>query len=228
VAAAAFVKGKLIDLAKGRVSINQLTMTKSLRADYKAATPPAHKMLAERIALRDPGNAPASGDRISFLYVLPTVGQTASKLQGERIETPTFIKDKGLSIDMKFYMEHQLMNPISQLFALIVEQLPGCVAPGGRAWSVADASDREYAATEYLFRDALNMCDSAATQRFAALFGATTPKVAGVKAPMRKAKVTPAPKYIQTRLTSLSAQKEMIRQLEELGPRRSPRLTPKD
>ena len=231
VAAAAFVKGKLIDLAKGSVSINQLTMTKSLRADYKAATPPAHKMLAERIALRDPGNAPASGDRISFLYVLPTVGQTASKLQGERIETPAFIKDKGLSIDMKFYMEHQLMNPISQLFALIVEQLPGCVAPGGRAWSIADASDREYAATEYLFRDALNMCDAAATQRFAGLFGSKTaskPVLQGVRAPIRKAKVAPAPKYIQTRLTSLSAQKEMIRQLEELSPRRSPRLTPKD
>ncbi|NDG73692.1 MAG: hypothetical protein EBY32_20780, partial [Proteobacteria bacterium] len=106
VAAAAFVKGKLMDLAEGRASTNQLTMTKSLRADYKAATPPAHKMLAERIALRDPGNAPASGDRISFLYVLPTVGQQASKLQGERIETPSFIKEKGLAIDMKFYMEH--------------------------------------------------------------------------------------------------------------------------
>ena len=227
VAAAAFVKGKLTDLADGRVSTNQLTMTKSLRADYKAATPPAHKMLAERIALRDPGNAPASGDRISFLYVLPTVGQQASKLQGERIETPGFIKDKGLSIDMKFYMEHQLMNPISQLFALIVEQLPGCVAPGGRSWKTADASDREYAATEYLFRDALNKCDSAATQRFAKLFG--VPVTAAPKAiRARREKVAPAPKYIQTRLTSLSAQKEMIRQLEEAGPRRSPRITPKD
>ncbi len=124
IAAAKFVRGKLMDLAEGRVSVTQLTMTKSLRAEYKAATPPAHKMLAGRIALRDPGNAPASGDRVSFLYVLPGVGQQASKLQGDRIETPTFIKEKRLSIDFKFYMEHQLMNPLSQLFALIVEQLP--------------------------------------------------------------------------------------------------------
>ena len=236
IAAAAFVKNKLMGLAEGKVSMNQLTMTKSLRADYKAATPPAHKMLAERMAQRDPGNAPASGDRVSFLYVLPTVGQQASKLQGERIETPTFIKEKGLSVDAKFYMEHQLMNPISQLFALIVEQLPGCVAPGGRSWAVADASDREYAATEYLFRDALNLCDKKAERRFASLFGSVA-ATATAKAPAaatavtprprrspRATPVTPAPKYIQTRLTSLSAQAEMIKQLESVTPRRSARL----
>jgi hypothetical protein len=229
VAAADFVKSKLVDLAEGRVSMNQLTMTKSLRAEYKAATPPAHKILAERMALRDPGNAPASGDRVSFLYVLPTVGQQASKLQGERIETPTFIKERGLKVDAKFYMEHQLMNPISQLFALIVEQLPGCVAPGGRSWAVASESDREYAATEYLFRAALNICDKSAERRFASLLGATvtsTPRPA--TRATREKKVAEAPKYIQTRLTSLSAQSEMIRQLEKATPRRSPRNTPKD
>ena len=226
VAAAAFVKGKLNDLADGRVSINQLTMTKSLRADYKAITPPAHKMLAERIALRDPGNAPASGDRISFLYVLPAAGQQASKLQGERIETPSFIKEKGMSIDTKFYMEHQLMNPISQLFSLIVEQLPGCVAPGGRSWTVADSADREYAATEYLFRDALNKCDKAAGKRFAQLLGATTTTTSSVvRRSPRQRPVIEVPKYIQTRITSLSAQSEIIRQLEKAsGPRRSPRI----
>ena len=231
VAAAAFVKGKLTDLADGKVSTNQLTMTKSLRADYKAATPPAHKMLAERIALRDPGNAPASGDRISFLYVLPTVGQTASKLQGERIETPQYVKEKGLSIDMKFYMEHQLMNPISQLFALIVEQLPGCTAPGGRAWKVASDSDREYAATEYLFRDALDICDASASRRFAKLLGATSQPTTR-RSPRAKASTVKAPAYVQTKLMSLSAQAHMIKQLDSVspGPRRSSRLgsTPKE
>ena len=229
VAAATFVKAKLMDLAEGRASTNQLTMTKSLRADYKAATPPAHKMLAERIALRDPGNAPASGDRISFLYVLPTVGQQASKLQGERIETPGFIKEKGLAIDMKFYMEHQLMNPLSQLFALIVEQLPGCVAPGGKPWSVADDSDREYAATEYLFRDALNKCDRAATQRFANLFGAAATPTPKARRSQKAVNPVKATSYVQTRLTSLTAQNEMLKHMQNaLGPRRSERLTPKD
>jgi hypothetical protein len=228
--------------------MNQLTMTKSLRAEYKAATPPAHKMLAERIALREPGNAPASGDRISFLYVMPPVGQQASKLQGERIETPGFIREKGLAIDVKFYMEHQLMNPLSQLFDPIVEQLPGCVAPGGRSWAKADASDREYAATEYLFRDALNLCDKNAERRFATLFGPTTTAAAtaaattqqtarrptGTAAAAQKKPTVEPRKYVQTRLQvpSISAQSAMLKELEKTLPRRSPRIasstSPKD
>jgi DNA polymerase elongation subunit (family B) len=225
-AAAQFVKGKLLDLANGRVSMNQLTLTKALKSDYKAA--PAHKILAERITLRDPGNAPASGDRISFLYVLPGVGQQASKLQGERIETPAYIKQKGLSIDMKYYMEHQLMNPLSQLFALIVEQLRGCVAPGGRSWANADDSDREYAATEYLFRDALNLCDKLSTQRYTQKMFGITSSPAAVTPNRVPRKLTPAPKYIQQKLTSVTAQMELMKQMEKAVPRRSPRNNPKE
>ena len=231
-AATQFVKGKLLDLANGKVSMTQLMLTKALRSDYKAA--PAHKILADRITLRDPGNAPASGDRISFLYVLPGVGQQASKLQGERIETPSYIKQKKLSVDVKYYMEHQLMNPLSQLFALIVEQLPGCVAPGGRSWAKADASDREYAATEYLFRDALNVCDKLSTQRYAQkMFGLVSPATTSTAAvPPRKAAprkaVAPAPKYIQQKLTSITAQMELMKQMEKVAPRRSPRNNPKE
>ena len=162
VAAADFVKKKLMDLAQGRVSMTQLTLTKSLAAEYKAATPPAHKMLAERIAARDPGNAPASGDRISFLYIIPPAAVHNSTLQGDRIETPPFIKEKGLHVDAKYYIEHQLINPISQLFALVVEQLPGCVAPAGKSWATASESDKEWAATEYLFNKALAECDKRA------------------------------------------------------------------
>jgi DNA polymerase elongation subunit (family B) len=165
IAAATFVKSKLMDLADGKVSLAQLTMTKSLRAEYSTPTPPAHKVLANRITARDPGNAPASGDRISFLYVLPEAGQTASKLQGDRIETPAYMKAKDLKVDAKFYMEHQLMNPISQLFSLILEELPGC--PTGAA------DDREYLAGEYLFREALDACDKGSRKRLAAKLGVT-------------------------------------------------------
>ena len=229
-AAAQFVKEKLADLAKGKVSMTQLMLTKSLKSDYKAA--PAHKILADRITLRDPGNAPASGDRISFLYVLPAVGQQASKLQGERIETPAFIKQKNLSLDVKYYMEHQLMNPLSQLFALLVEQLPGCSAPGGRTWAKALDSDREYAATEYLFRDALNACDKLMTQRFAKTMFGLQPSISTTAPapPKRTAKrvVPPAPKYIQQKLTSISAQLELLKQVEKVQPRRSARNNPKE
>jgi len=163
-----FVKEKLMELATGKTSMNQLLLTKSLRSEYKSATPPAHRMLADRITVRDPGNAPASGERISFIYVQPTVGQLASRLQGDRIETPAFIKAHGLTPDARYYMEHQLMNPLTQLFGLIAEQLPGC-----KVSATATAGEKESAAGEFLFKEAFSECDKAATRRFGAKFGAT-------------------------------------------------------
>ena len=218
VAAAQFVRAKLLDLAHGKVSRTQLMLTKSLRAEYKAATPPAHKMLAERIRLRDPGNAPASGDRISFLYIMPTTGQLASKLQGDRIETPGWIKEKGLEIDAKYYMEHQLMNPITQLFALFADQLPGCVAPGGRSWADATESDRESAATDYLFRDALNACDKNSQRRFAQKMFKTEAQETSAKPAGRSTRTSvkaaaAAPIFKQTTLNNLFVQAMIQKEL---------------
>jgi len=100
-------------------------VTKSLRAEYADPARIAHKALADRITARDPGNAPAAGDRIGYVYISAKAGQLASKLQGERIETPQFIKDNSLLPDYRHYIEHQLQNPISQAFGLLLEQIPG-------------------------------------------------------------------------------------------------------
>jgi ABC-type phosphate transport system auxiliary subunit len=45
-------------------------------------------------------------------------------LQGDRIETPTFIRKNNLDIDYQFYITNQISKPVSQVFALIIEQLP--------------------------------------------------------------------------------------------------------
>jgi DNA polymerase elongation subunit (family B) len=120
-----FVKDKCLELVEGKVSLGQLTVTKSLRADYANPLSIAHKVLADRITARDPGNAPAAGDRIGYVYISPKSGQEASKLQGDRIETPLFIKENNLVPDYRHYIEHQLQNPISQAFGLLLEMIPG-------------------------------------------------------------------------------------------------------
>jgi DNA polymerase elongation subunit (family B) len=211
VGAAKFVQEKLMDLANGKVSTTQLMLTKSLRSEYKAL--PAHKILAERIKARDPGNAPASGDRISFMYILPPVGQKASSLQGDRIETPVWIREKGLEIDYKYYMEHQLMNPLSQLFALIVEKLPGCKPPG-RSWKLATESDRETAATDYLFGDALKACNKMGDRRLAKkFFGDSVVITASPAAPRTRSTVKTEVAKVQGNLTSLFAQQMIMNTL---------------
>ena len=77
-------------------------------------------MLADRIATRDAGNKPSSGDRIPFVYI-----HNANKkaLQGDRIETPTYIKEHNLKIDYSFYITNQIMKPVQQLFSLVLEKI---------------------------------------------------------------------------------------------------------
>jgi len=153
--AAAFVRQWVDDLMENKVSMNQLLMTKSLRSEYKAATPPAHKILADRIAKRDPGNAPASGDRLTFVYFKTPAGFKGG--QGDRVETPTFMKQNGLKPDPEFYIDHQLKNPISQLFSILIDQLPDAKPPS-KGWSVdpdVQTAERELYAKEYLFKRAL-------------------------------------------------------------------------
>ena len=151
-----------MELVEGKVSLGQLMVTKSLRADYADPARIAHKALADRITKRDPGNAPAAGDRIGYVYIRPPQGQEASKLQGERIETPIFIKENSLVPDYRHYIEHQLQNPISQAFGLLLEQIPGFRNDMVRGCPTAKEdldrylSFREAKAAELLFHDCLH------------------------------------------------------------------------
>lgn len=184
VGAVQVVKDIVKQLTDGNLKLSQLTITKSLAADY-AGTPPAHKVLADRIAARDPGNAPASGERIGFVYIKPPPGQTASKLQGDRVETPQFIEEKGLKPDAEYYIERQLMNPLGQLFGILLEKMPGFKPP--MKWS--DDPDkliaqRELLACDLLFKEGLAACRQTATRDFIA-------KLGGTSAPRKKVGDTP-------------------------------------
>ena len=75
----------------------------------------AHVMLALRQKYRDPGNAFASNDRIPYCFV-EVKGNNKKLLQGDRIETPSFIEQNNLRMDYLYYIERQLEKPIMQLF----------------------------------------------------------------------------------------------------------------
>ena len=92
--------------------------TLKMKESYSDWTKIAHCVLAERIALRNPGNSPQSGDRIEFAAV--TVHMTKTTLQGERIETPEYIKANNLKLDYDFYMTNQIMNPVVQFLSLVI------------------------------------------------------------------------------------------------------------
>jgi DNA polymerase elongation subunit (family B) len=118
-----FVKERLEKLAEGGYPIEKLKITKSIRGFYKKPKQIAHKVLADRMGKRDPGNKPSSGTRIPFAYIL----KKGAKLQGDKIETLEFIKKNGLKLDYGFYITNQIMKPLLQVFALddVMCKIPG-------------------------------------------------------------------------------------------------------
>ena len=115
-----FLDNSLNDLIEGKVSMDKLAITKALRSDYKNPNQIAHKVLADRIGKRDPGNKPKPGDRIKFLFVN---NKNTKALLGDRIETPDFIVESNVKIDYMYYITNQLMKPLQQLFGLALLQL---------------------------------------------------------------------------------------------------------
>jgi DNA polymerase delta subunit 1 len=111
----AFLKSSLDDIVHEKVPVEKLIISKSIRSFYKNPKQIAHNVLSERIGVRDPGNKPAPGDRIPYIYI-----DNGSKLQGDKIETPSYIKERNLKIDYGYYITNQIMNPVLQLFSLVL------------------------------------------------------------------------------------------------------------
>ena len=116
-----FLRSSLQNLVDEKVPMDKLIISKSLRSGYKNPAQIAHKVLADRMGKRDPGNKPNVGDRIPFVYI-----QNPDKkaLQGERIEHPDYILANKIKPNYAFYITNQIMKPLQQVFALVLENIP--------------------------------------------------------------------------------------------------------
>jgi len=203
-----FFYNSIKDLLDGKVDINQLVISKTVKTDYSNPNQIAHKVLADRMGERDPGNKPQSNDRIPYCYIDTTnlkckicegkvtpdtckcitcmniycyhhlknhkqqctimcrfckitndcaaltkcntcTGWYCNRcydkhnlrkdkykkihhdkckkplnnklLQGDTIEHPSYITEKKLKIDYKYYLEHQIEKPVYQIFELVMK-----------------------------------------------------------------------------------------------------------
>jgi DNA polymerase elongation subunit (family B) len=132
----AFLKKQLDDLMNNRADLNDLVVTKTLakgygtvqsdgtvvpgQYDYKNFNIP-HVALAIKMRERDPGSAPAINDRISYVFVeLP--GNPMAKLY-EKVEDLQTAIEKKMDIDVLYYVDNQLKNPIKEILSLIVKDV---------------------------------------------------------------------------------------------------------
>ena len=112
--AISYIKKECQEMLAGRFPIDYFVFSKTLRGFYKNPTRIAHKVLADRIGTRDPGNKPRSNDRIHYAFIK---NETAV-LQGDKIETPEFITTANLKINYELYLSNQLEKPLSQIISL--------------------------------------------------------------------------------------------------------------
>ena len=114
-----FLREELRNLVDGNMDVNDLILSKTLRGFYKDPTKIAHKVLADRIGVREPGNKPAINDRIQYIYIK----NDEAKLQGDKIETLEYITQNKLKPDYLHYITNQIMKPVLQLYSLCLTNL---------------------------------------------------------------------------------------------------------
>ena len=120
-----YIEDNIIKILENKFDLNMFIISKTLKDFYKDPESVPHKVLAERMGQRDPGNKPSSNERIPYAFI--KIKETPGKdtLLGDRIEHINYIKDNKLALDYYIYIEKQLMKPISQIFELVVEQIKG-------------------------------------------------------------------------------------------------------
>lgn len=126
-----YVIDSMNKLVKGKYPMDEFIVTKTYKPPntYKAYKTyqetgdenyltrlPAQVTLGERIAQRDPGNAPLSNERLKYIYIVKKEKKGKKLLQGDKIETPQYINDNNLKIDYLHYVTNQLQKPLTQLF----------------------------------------------------------------------------------------------------------------
>jgi DNA polymerase I len=103
--------GVVNNLLDGKIPIQKLVITKTmtkLPINYAGMQP--HIELVKKMQARSPADAPGIGDRIGYVIVKGT------GLLSKRAEDPTFVVEKGLQIDSKYYIENQLLPPLERIF----------------------------------------------------------------------------------------------------------------
>ncbi len=119
-AAITHAKETIRKLTMGDIDISQLVITKQLNCDpseYKQKQP--HSQLEIKIKKRSPNDTHSIGDRIPYVYVTGTKKDKSSDLA----EDPIYILENGLTINYKYYLENQLMKPLTRIFQYLVKNV---------------------------------------------------------------------------------------------------------
>ncbi len=105
------VREVVADLVAGKVPLEKLVVVKGVSKSldaYDGIQP--HVELAKKMLERDPTLGSMVGQRLGYVIL------RGNELLSRRAEDPDYVKEKGLDIDSKHYLENQLLPPIERIF----------------------------------------------------------------------------------------------------------------
>ena len=112
-----YVSQVVFDLMNHNIPIEKLIMSKKLsRPPEKYKAMAAHVNLALRLAKEAPDTAPIAGDRVDYVIF----NSTSTKVSQSAC-LPSEIKSGRYSIDVDYYMEKQLKNPLLRILEKVVD-----------------------------------------------------------------------------------------------------------
>lgn len=108
-----YINNEFKKILAGEYPMKYFIRTKSWKGHYSQPLQIAQHVLAMRQAIRDPGNQFQVNDRIPFVHIV----NPKAILQGDRIETPDYVIKHQLALDYYYYIEKQLINPLTKLLS---------------------------------------------------------------------------------------------------------------
>jgi DNA polymerase delta subunit 1 len=108
-----FAKKSARLLLQGKVPIEKLVLSRQLGSDYKSDNL-AHVAVRDRMRQRAPGSEPMQGDRVQYV-----ITDRPGKMY-EKAEDPVWVAEHKLKVDYKYYMKHQLENPVLELLQPLI------------------------------------------------------------------------------------------------------------
>lgn len=108
------IHDSVADLIQGRVDYCELVITKSIsKSADEYASKQIHLEVANRMKARDPSYMIAPGERIPYVIVLN--GASRKGPLCDRAEDPLWAIQHNIDIDIGYYIEKQLTNPLARV-----------------------------------------------------------------------------------------------------------------
>lgn len=142
-----YAKSTISDLLQNKIDLSMLVISKQLsKKDYAAKQ--AHVELADRMRKRDAGSAPQMGDRVPYVIIK---GAKNAKTY-EKAEDPIYVLNNNLPIDTNYYLEHQLVNPLTRIFEPILGNKVSSLFKGSHTRTIHVAAPTSGAMAKFMVK----------------------------------------------------------------------------